>query len=226
MRIRELHPWNLTPTEAVALQRALAARVETRAPLTCCEVIAGADISCNRFSPILYAAVVALRTSDWTVLETQTVVRESCFPYVPGLLSFRETPVLLEAFAKLEVRPDAIMLDGHGYSHPRRMGYACHVGLCLEVPTLGCAKSRLVGEAKEPGLKAGCLAPLTDRGEVIGSVVRTKTGVKPVFVSVGHRIDLPSAVRLVLGSCRGYRVPEPTRQAHLLVNELRRQECG
>jgi deoxyribonuclease V len=122
--------------------------------------------------------------------------------------------------------PDAAIFDGHGLAHPRRMGFVCHVGLWLDLPCLGCAKSRLTGTYKEPGPRAGSLSPLVDRGEVVGSVVRTKDNVKPVFVSVGHKIDLPSAVRLVLRACQGYRLPEPTRQAHLHVNALRRQGSG
>ncbi len=222
MTVLDLHPWNLTPTEAVALQRALAGRVDARSPLTHWELIAGADVSYNRFSPTVYAGVVVIRAADGMVVEKQGVVREVTFPYVPGLLSFRETPVLLEAFALLHCEPDVVMVDGHGYSHPRRFGYACHLGVLLDRPTLGCAKSRLTGTHKEPGKPPGSLTPLKDTGEVIGQVVRTKLKTKPVFVSVGHKIDLASAVRVVLESCRGYRIPEPTRQAHLHVNALRR----
>jgi deoxyribonuclease V len=226
MKIHHLHDWNLTPTEAVALQRELADRVDTRTPLAKCDLIAGADISYNRFSPIFYAVVLVLRTSDWSLVEKQEVVRESPFPYIPGLLSFREAPALLEAFAKVESQPDAVMIDGQGLAHPRRMGIACHVGLFLDVPTIGCAKSLLTGRYKEPGKKRGSLAPLKIKDEVIGTVVRTRDKVKPVFVSVGHKIDQASAVRVVLDSARGYRIPEPTRQAHLHVNELRRQGAG
>jgi deoxyribonuclease V len=222
MRIRQLHSWDLTPKEAVALQRELAGRVDTRKPLERCDLIAGADVSYNRFSPVFYAAVVVLRTSDWSVVEKQDVVRNSPFPYVPGLLSFREGPALVEAFGKLESRPDAVMLDGQGIAHPRRFGIASHLGLWLDVPTLGCAKSLLIGKYKEPGKKRLSKTRLVDGDDVIGSVVRTRDSVKPVFVSVGHRIDQASAVRLVLQSARGYRIPEPTRQAHLHVNVLRR----
>jgi deoxyribonuclease V len=222
MKIRPLHGWDLTPTQAVTLQRELASQVETRTPMTHCELIAGADVSYNRFSKVLYAGVVVLRLEDLAIIEEQGIVAEVSFPYVPGLLSFRETPVLLEAFARVQAEPDVVMVDGHGYSHPRRVGYASHLGLWLDRPTIGCAKSRLIGDFKEPGRKAGSVAPLKDRDEIIGGVVRTKTGVKPVFVSVGHRIDLRSAVEIVLAACRGYRIPEPTRQAHLQVNRLRR----
>jgi deoxyribonuclease V len=226
MKIHSLHSWDLTPEEAVELQRELAPKVETRTPLTRCELIAGADISYNRYSSRHYAAVVVLRLADWTVVETQEAVGEVAFPYVPGLLSFREAPVLLEAFAKVQAQPDAVMCDGQGLAHPRRLGLACHVGLFLDVPTLGCAKSRLTGKFKEPGKAPGSIAPLVDRGEVVGEVVRTKFNVQPVYVSAGHRIDLASAVRVVLASCHGYRIPEPTRLAHLHVNEVRRRESG
>jgi deoxyribonuclease V len=224
MKIHTLHSWNVTPTEAAALQRELADRVDTRTPLTRCDLVAGADVSYDRFSNLFYAGVVVLRMDDLSIVEKQGVVREVTFPYVPGLLSFRETPVLLEVFAKIKSEPDAVILDGHGFSHPRRFGFACHVGLCLGRPSVGCAKSRLIGTYTEPGRRAGSVAPLKAAEEVIGQIVRTKAGVKPVFVSVGHKIDLGSAVELVLATCRGYRLPEPTRQAHLHVNALRRHQ--
>jgi deoxyribonuclease V len=226
MDISSLHTWDLTPTEAVALQRELAGRIDTRTPLADCELVAGADVSYNRFSPIFYAAVVVVRASDGTIVETQSAVRESPFPYVPGLLSFREGPVLLEVFAKLKTRPDAVMFDAAGFAHPRRIGLACHLGLWLNLPSIGCAKSILVGKAKSPGKKPGSLAPLKDGKEIIGTALRTKHGIKPVYVSVGHKIDLASAVRLTLMCCHGYRLPEPTRQAHLHVNVLRRNAMG
>jgi deoxyribonuclease V len=226
MKIHPLHSWDISTEDAVKLQRELAPRIETRTPLTMYELVAGADISYNRYSSRHYAAVVVLRLADWTVVEVQEAIGEVAFPYVPGLLSFREAPVLLEAFAKVQAQPDAVMFDGQGLAHQRRLGLACHVGLFLDVPTFGCAKSRLVGKFKEPGKAPGSLAPLVDHGEVVGNVVRTKLKVKPVYVSAGHRIDLPSAVRVTLASCHGYRIPEPTRLAHLYVNELRRRESG
>jgi len=223
MDIPSLHSWNLTPTEAIALQRQLAARIDTRTPLGSCKFIAGADVSYNRFSPICYAAVVVLRADDFSILESQHVVAESAFPYIPGLLSFREIPIVLGAFAKLRCRPDVVMCDGQGFAHPRRFGLASHLGLCLGLPTIGCAKSRLIGTHREPAERPGSRVPLRDGREVIGHVVRTKFNVKPLYISVGHLIDRTSAVKWVLRSCRGYRVPEPTRQAHLLVNEIRRK---
>ena len=226
MRIPTLHTWNLTPKEAVTLQRELACKIDVHRPLKKCAFIAGADCSHNRFSPTFYAAVVVLRTSDWSIVETQGVVDQSPFPYVPGLLSFRELPIVLQVFAKLKTKPDAIMYDGQGYAHPRRMGIASHLGLWLGIPTFGCAKTRLVGEHEEPGPNAGDAAPLYHKEDLIGSVVRTKLRTKPLYISAGHRIDLQSAIRWTLASCQGYRIPEPTRQAHLHVNQMRLQQKG
>ncbi len=225
MQIHPLHSWDLSAAEAVALQKELASKVDVRTPLADVKLIAGADVSYTRFSNVFYAAVVVIRLSDGAIVETQGAQAEVSFPYVPGLLSFREAPVLLKAFAKVKSEPDAVMLDGQGLAHPRRLGLACHVGLWLDRPCLGCAKSLLVGKYKEPGTGPGSLSPLVDRGEVVGNAVRTRARVAPVFVSAGHKIDLPSSVRLVLATCRGYRIPEPTRQAHLHVNWLR-QEGG
>jgi deoxyribonuclease V len=227
MQIHPLHSWGLSAAEAIALQKELANKVDVRTPLTDVKLLAGADVSYTRFSNLFHAAVVVLRLADWAIVETQGAQAEVSFPYVPGLLSFREAPVLLKAFAKVKSEPDAVMLDGQGLAHPRRLGLACHVGLWLDRPCFGCAKSLLVGKFKEPGPRPGCLSPLVDRGEVVGSAVRTRSRAGPVFVSAGHKIDLPSAVRLVLASCRGYRIPEPTRQAHLQVNRLRQAgECA
>ncbi len=226
MKIANLHSWNLTPKDAVALQRELAQQVVVNKPLKKCTLLAGADCSYSRFSPKFYAAVVVLRTSDWSIVETRGAVGESPFPYVPGLLSFREIPILLQAFADLKETPDAVMLDGQGYAHPRRIGLACHLGLWLGIPTMGCAKTRLCGEHDEPSPEAGDLAPLLDKGELIGNVVRTKRRTKPVYVSAGHLIDLKSAVHWTLKSCGGYRIPEPTRQAHLHVNQMRLRDAA
>lgn len=223
MKIHALHSWDLTPTQAVALQRELAQKIDVRSPLSHCELVAGADVSYNRYSDEFYAGIVVIRVADGVIVEKQGAMQRSPFPYVPGLLSFREAPALLTALAKVEAEADVVMLDGQGIAHPRRLGLASHIGLWLERPCVGCAKSRLTGKYEEPGPQAGALSSLMDGKEVIGSVVRTKPKTKPVYVSPGHRIDLPSAVRVVLRTCRGYRLPEPTRQAHLYVNDLRRQ---
>jgi deoxyribonuclease V len=221
MKVHPLHSWDLTPTEAIALQRDLAAQVVTGPPLTECRLIAGADVSYDRFSSTFYAAVVVLRTDNFAVVERRAAVAQSLFPYIPGLLSFREAPVLLKALARVESEPDLVLCDGQGIAHPRRLGLASHVGLWLDRPCAGCAKSKLTGRYAEPAAEAGSRSPLTDRAGVIGSVVRTKARVQPVFVSPGHRIDLESSVRWVLATCRRHRLPEPTRLAHLYVNEVR-----
>lgn len=222
MKVRTLHSWDLSPAEAVALQRELAGQVDTRTPLDRFELVAGADVSYGRFSDVFFAGVVVVRVSDGAVVEKQGAVRQTPFPYIPGLLSFRETPALLEAFAKLESEPDAVMVDAHGYAHPRRFGSTSHLGLLLDRPTFGCAKSVLVGTFDPPDTRAGSWTPMVHQGETVGAAVRTKNGVQPVYVSAGHRIDLESAVRVTLATARGYRIPEPTRQAHLYVNTLRR----
>jgi deoxyribonuclease V len=225
MRIHPLHRWDVTPTEAVALQREYAGRIITDASLPDCSLIAGADVSYDKHSPTVFAGVVVLRLPDLTVVEQRGAVVECHFPYIPGLLSFREGPAVLEAFTKIMTVPDAVMLDGQGYAHPRRFGLACLLGLWLGIPTFGCAKSPFRVKYEEPGREAGSWTPMTNRDEVVGRVVRTKTGVNPVFVSVGHKIDIDGAVRLTLACHGGYRIPEPTRQAHHYVNALRRGEA-
>ena len=222
MTIHPLHRWDITVEEATELQRRLAARVDVTSPLETCRLVAGADISYSLRSSTMYAAVVVLRMEDMSIVEVQGAVAEAPFPYQPGYLSFREGPALVEAFARVASDPDAVMFDGQGIAHPRRLGLASHVGLWLGKPSVGCAKSRLVGRFGALGREAGSAVDLTDGKQVIGRVVRTKTGVRPVYVSPGHIIDLESSVKLALACTRGYRLPEPTRQAHLHVNALRR----
>ncbi|MHC4136075.1 MAG: deoxyribonuclease V [Planctomycetota bacterium] len=183
--------------------------------------VAGADISYDRGSDRFHAAVVVLGWPGLEVVESATARGRSPFPYIPGLLSFREGPLLMRAFRRLERPPDLILFDGHGIAHMRRFGIASHLGLLLDLPSIGCAKRRLVGEHAAPGRKVGDQTPLVHEGRRVGAVVRTRAGVKPVFVSPGHRIGLAAAVRWVLATGAGYRLPEPTRQAHLLANRLR-----
>lgn len=219
----KLHEWNLTPREAVALQKELRARVRVEPLRQTLKLVAGADISFNKYSPIIYAGVVVLELPSLRVVEESGVVSETRFPYVPGLLSFRETPAVLEAWAKLKSEPDAVFIDGHGVAHPRRAGIASHVGLLLNRPTIGCAKSVLVGTYQEPAPERGSWSPLIDRGEVVGAALRTKNNVSPMFISTGHLIDVEGAIKATLTCDGGYRMPEPTRRAHLFVNELRRK---
>jgi deoxyribonuclease V len=221
MTANPLHSWDLTPGEAVEVQQRLRNLVRLRPLARPVDTIAGADISFNKFSETVYAGIVVLSLPDLRIVESAGVSSIAKFPYVPGLLSFREAPSLLEAWEKLKTKPDVLMLDGQGIAHPRRFGIACHVGVLLNWPTIGCAKSILVGRYGELGLEAGSRSPLVDKGEQLGVALRTKNKVAPVYVSPGHLIDLDSAVDLVLRSTTKYRLPETTRQAHLLVNRLR-----
>ena len=214
MRIVRRHNWQVTITQAKEIQLKLAVEVSHTCNITAPRFVAGVDISVNRFSKTGTAAVVVLSYPDLQIVETQVATDHIDFPYIPGLLSFREMPLLLAAFEKIEFTPDLVLVDGQGIAHPRRMGIASHLGLWLGIPTIGCAKSRLCGEHDIPDNVAGRYTELKDNGEVIGSVLRTKTGVKPLYISIGHMIDLPAAVKWVLNCCRGYRLPEPTRLAH------------
>jgi deoxyribonuclease V len=220
-RRRPLHSWRLTPKRAISLQTELRGRLIDEPIHVSPRLVAGADIAYSKKSNRLFAAVILFRLPEMEVIETTTEVRDATFPYVPGLLSFREAPALIAAFRKLRRKPDAAIFDGQGRAHPRGLGLAAHVGLWLRIPTIGCAKSRLCGEAAEPGPEPRDAAPLLLNGEVIGHVLRTRRSVKPLFVSAGHLCTLRDAVRLVLDCSRGYRLPEPTRQAHILVTRLR-----
>lgn len=238
MNYQKLHDWNLTGTEAVALQNRLRGQVRIQPLDREVQLIAGCDISFNRFSDVLYAGIVVLQLPELEIVARATVVARARFPYIPGLLSFRETPALLGAWEKLDTAPDAVMLDGQGLAHPRRFGIACHFGLLTGLPAIGCAKTVLVGKYDEPDEQAGSYSLMTHKGDTVGAAVRTKDRVAPVYVSPGHLIDLDGAIKLALRSVKGYqpgdaarpsksqyRIPEPTRQAHLLVNELRRNSA-
>jgi len=226
MKIRSLHPWTLTPKEAIALQRRLVDQVIMDNRLGPVRFVAGADIATYKDSPYGYAGVVVMSFPDLQIVETASAAVELTFPYIPGLLAFRELPVLLEAFGRLTRPPDLILVDGQGLAHPRRFGIACHLGLLLDTPTIGCAKSRLFGRHDAPPIRKGGVAELYDpAGEIIGAAVRTKDRTNPIYVSIGHKVDLNTAIHYTLACGRGYRVPEPTRQAHLYVGKLRRNQC-
>ncbi len=217
----ELHSWDVTTAEARDLQLRLAAQINTKPPLEAYKTIAGADASYDKQAKWLHAAVVVLQAGTFDVLERAGVLAEAKFPYVPGLLTFREAPAVLEAFAKLSIKPDVLICDGQGIAHPRRIGLASHLGLWLGIPTIGCAKSWFFGEFDDPGPDRGDWSPLTDQGETIGAVLRTRSRVKPVFVSSGHLVNLTSAIEVVLATSPPYRQPITTRLAHQYVNELR-----
>ncbi|WP_019989439.1 deoxyribonuclease V [Rudanella lutea] len=224
MNYTPLHPWDVTPTEAVALQQQMRQQIRIEPLTQPVRTIAGCDISFNKFEETVYAGIVVLNLADLSVLEEVGVISRATFPYVPGLLSFREAPALLEAWEKLQKAPDAVMFDGHGMAHPRRIGIAAHIGLFIDRPSFGCGKSVLVGKYDEPAPERGNWSPMRHYGEVVGAALRTKNRVNPVYVSPGHRIDLPAAIELTLACDGGYRIPEPTRRAHNLVNALRRGE--
>ena len=210
------HPWDVTPSEARALQRQLAGRVIVAGDLTDVRHVAGVDISVGpRGSNAGRAAVVVVEWPSLKPVEQSIERAEVRFPYVPGLLSFRELPLVLPAFARLKVRPDLVIVDGQGVAHPRRFGIAAHLGVLLDVPAIGCAKSRLTGvPAGELGAEQGARVPLFDRGQLVGYEVRSKSGVKPLYVSTGHHVSQEAAVEWVLRLTAGYRLPEPTRMAH------------
>ena len=204
-----------TPGEAVRLQKELAFRVIARDAMAGeIHLVAGVDVSAGRAGETGRAAVVVLRYPEMEVAETSVAEGPPGMPYIPGLLSFRELPLIMPALERLKVTPDLLLVDGQGIAHPRRLGLAAHLGVITGLPAIGCAKSRLCGVAGEQGPERGDTAELTDGGEVIGRVVRTRTGCRPVFVSVGHRISLETAVDWVLKLGGGYRLPEPLRLAH------------
>lgn len=215
MKLQAPHEWNVSPTEARAIQERLRDSVIAAGEPEQVRLVAGVDISVGGPGHDGRAAVVVLKYPELQPIEQSVMTAAVTFPYVPGLLSFREIPVLIPAFERLQHTPDLVVVDGQGMAHPRRFGLASHLGLLLGLPTIGCAKSRLTGRFVEPDEQAGSVSPLLDGGgERIGAVVRTRTGVKPVFISVGDRIGLDAAVAWVLRLTRGLRLPEPTRLAH------------
>jgi len=216
------HRWNVSPRQAVAIQKQLAAQIVRRAPAAPLRYIAGIDCAFTRDGAHCIAGVVLWDAEEACAIEETLAKRPLQFPYVPGLLSFREAPAILAGLRKLRREPDALMCDGQGLAHPRRLGIACHVGLLANRPAIGCAKSRLVGSHDSPARRRGSRAELTDEGEIIGSVLRTQDGVNPVYVSIGHRMDLATAERIVLDCATKYRLPEPTRLADRLVAGARR----
>lgn len=223
MHIHKLHPWDVTPKEARAIQERLAGRVIRRDCFKKIHVIAGADIAVDNTNNVGIGGVVVYSFPGLKKIECKSARLKLRFPYVPGLLSFREAPLLLEVFKKLENFPDLIFFDGQGIAHPRRLGIASHMGLLLDCPSIGCAKSRLMGTFEELPKKRSSRVWLKDKGETIGAVVRTREGVKPMFISVGHKISLETAVNIVLKCSLKYRVPLPTREADIYVEEMKRK---
>ena len=215
MQVTPIHPWNVSPREAIRIQKDLANRVIPTCGFSSIHTIAGADVGIKGGQA--KAAVVVLSYPDLRLLDQSIFAQPVSLPYIPGLLSFRECPPLLAAFERLSLEPDLILVDGQGIAHPRRLGLASHLGLFLEKPTIGCAKSRLCGTCEEPGETAGSHTCLYDGEELIGAALRTKNRTRVLYVSIGHKVDLNAAIHYVLTCCRGYRLPETTRWAHRIA---------
>ena len=217
------HPWPKNYKDAVRVQERLKSRLVMEDRIGDVRLVAGADVSYDKGSDYYHAAVVVLKFPEMETVEEVHASGRAPFPYIPGLLAFREGPIVLRAFRKLKMRPDVVLIDGHGVAHPRGFGLASHMGVLLGIPTVGCAKTVLVGEFKEPARGRGSQSPLVYKNAEVGRALRTKDGIKPVFVSVGHMVSLDKAINIALECCTKYRLPEPTRRAHILVNKIRRE---
>jgi deoxyribonuclease V len=210
----DVHPWAVSVQDAFQIQKELTRKLVLEDDEGDPKLVAGVDVAFSRARDLLYAAIVVLDFETMEPVEVVSAAQQPVFPYVPGLLTFREGPVVLQAYEKLHHTPDLVMFDGQGIAHPRGLGLAAHMGVLLDVPSIGCAKSRLVGEFKEPKQKRGAMRTLSIDRRKVGVVLRTKDNTKPLFVSPGHRISVETAARRVLETGRGYRLPEPTRLAH------------
>ena len=224
MKHLNLHPWNVDYKEAVEIQKKLREKVILQSTLKDLDniLVAGADVSYDKENDSFIAGVVVFVLRTMEKIEESTASGRVAFPYIPGLLSFRESPMLIRAFTKIKSVPGILMLDAQGIAHPRGIGLASHMGLLLDTPSIGCAKTRLIGEHDEVDNEVGDSKPLLVKERQVGAVLRTKKNVKPVFVSPGHKIDIITSIQVVLKSCRGYRLPEPTRQAHNLVTKIKK----
>lgn len=218
MKINQRHDWPLTAEEAAKIQKELASEVVTEDRLDSVQYVAGVDVGFAESGSLTRAAVAVLSFPDLQLQEHAIAYRPTTFPYIPGFLSFREVPAVIDALEKVTISPDLILCDGQGIAHPRRLGIACHLGLLIDVPTIGVAKSLLIGRYEQLADERGSWQPLIDKGETIGAVLRTRTGVKPVYVSSGHRISLPTAIDYVMRCTPKYRLPETTRWADKLAS--------
>lgn len=221
--MKHLHNWNLSYKEAIELQKNLAGSVVHKSLRRPPKLIAGIDCALTKDKQKIIGCVVVLSYPDLELLEIKSAIRKLTMPYIPGLLSFREAPACLQAAEKLKLNPDLYLIDGQGIAHPRRLGLAAHLGLFLDKPTIGCAKSRLIGDYEEPALNRGFFSLLKDDKEIIGAVVRTRTNVKPLFISVGHKCTLEDSIKWVLDCAITFRLPEPTRLADIEVAKLKQK---
>ncbi len=226
MNIRLKHSWDVSTEEARELQSRMKTEIDvsSRLDVSSVHVVAAADISFNKFEKTLYSTVVLVHFPDLTVISIHFLKSVAKFPYIPGYLSFREGPPVIEIFGQIKMKPDVLLCDGQGIAHPRQFGLASHLGLLLDLPSVGCAKSVLVGEFREPARARGSVSPLIYNGKIVGEALRTRAGVKPVFVSPGHKINISDARELILTCSPRYRIPEPIRLAHKRVNEMRRED--
>jgi deoxyribonuclease V len=222
----EAHPWAVSVREAFGIQEDLRKKLVLEDVSGDPRTVAGVDVSYSRSRDLLFAAIVVLDAETLDTIETVSAALAPVFPYIPGLLTFREGPVVLEAYERLSAEPDLLMFDGQGIAHPRGLGLASHVGVLLDKPSIGCAKSRLVGEFKEPKQKRGSMRTLSFQSKKVGVVLRTRDNTKPLFVSPGHRMTVETAARKVLDAGAGYRLPEPTRRAHHEAERAKRVGGG
>lgn len=213
-----MHPWDVSPKEAIAIQEALQSHINCTDDFGTIRTVAGVDVGFEQNSTVTRAAIAVLDFQTLEVVETAVAHRPTSFPYVPGLLSFREVPCALEAMLKLSTEPDLLLCDGQGIAHPRRFGIAAHLGLLLDIPSVGVGKSRLIGTHAEPPPEKGSFVPLLDKGEQIGVVLRTRANVKPLYISPGHRVSIETAPKLVMQCITKYKLPETTRHAHKLAS--------
>jgi deoxyribonuclease V len=219
LKYLNLHSWEVNPKEAIQLQRELKKKISLKKSFSKIKKVAGADVSYYKNKMI--AGVIVFEFPNLKAIEKQSFISPVNFPYIPGLLTFREGPSILAAFKKIKNEPDIILFDGQGIAHPRRMGIATHLGLFLDKPTIGCAKSRLSGKYTSVGEEKGDYAPLKEGEEILGAVLRTRKKVKPIFVSPGYKIDLSNSIEIVLKCTDKYKLPVPVREAHLFVNQIR-----
>jgi len=220
MKALRLHKWQITPKQAVKIQNELAKHIKMQDCVAKITTLCGVDVGFKQ--NMAYAAAVIFSFPGLKILEQSFIISEATMPYIPGLLSFREIPALIPALEKLTITPDLVIADGQGLAHPRRMGLASHLGLVFDIPAIGCAKSKLIGEASKPENLKGAFTLLYEGKEVVGAVLRTKENTKPLYISIGHKISLNTAIKVVLACCTRYRLPEATRQAHLATKKLQK----
>jgi deoxyribonuclease V len=219
--MKALHSWKVSLEKAIQIQKDLSSQIILRKTFSKVRTVGGGDVAYSKNKALLFGAIVILSFPQMETLDIATDLGKLSFPYIPGLLSFREGPILIKIFQKLKVKPDVIIFDGQGVAHPRGIGLASHLGLWFDLPSIGCAKTPLLDEFVSPGFSKGSFEAIQREGKEVGAVLRTKDKVKPLFVSPGHRIDLTTSIQLILASCQGFRIPEPLRQAHQLARLLR-----